>query len=211
MDTTLLEHQTDEQLIAIAASGDFDAFQHLVDRYQQRVFSAAWRITQNRADAEDVTQQTFLSLIEKISSFRGDSAAAAWIMRIATNHALKVLRKRKGMVTVSWDGSGDDDSYASLPHPDYIAHWKEPPDELALRAEVREQVDAALAQLDDKYRLVFVLRDIEELSVRDTAEELGISEANVKVRLLRARLMLREQMTRVYGDEATRVFPDHNH
>ena len=207
----LLEQYTDEQLIAVAATGEFDAFQELVGRFQERVYGLALRITRNQADAEDVTQQTFLSLIEKVTSFRGESAAANWILRIATNHALKLLRKRRGQPTVSWDESGEEESYGSLPHPNFIAQWKETPEVLALRAEVREQIDTALSRLDDKYRLVFVLRDIEGLSVRETAEALDISESNVKIRLLRARLMLREQMTKEFGDEATRVFPDPSH
>lgn len=208
---SLLEQQTDEQLIAIAGGGDFEAFQALVTRLQDRVFGLALRITRNHFDAEDVTQQTFLSLIEKITTFRGESAAAAWVLRIAANHALKVLRKRKSLLTVAWQADDDEDSYGTMPHPDYIAQWSETPEALAQRAEVRERIDAALAELDDKYRLVFILRDIEEWSVRETAEVLGISESNVKVRLLRARLMLREQLTQAFGDETTRVFPDHQH
>ncbi len=209
---TTIEQQTDEQLIASAATGDFDAFQELVQRFQDRVYGVGLRITRNRADAEDVTQQTFLSLIEHIASFRGESAAAGWILRIATNHALKLLRKKKGLPTVSYTAaSADEDSYASLPHPDYIAQWKDTPDALAQRAEVRQKVEQALDELDDKYRLVFILRDIQELSVRETAEALGISESNVKVRLLRARLMLREHLTKDFGDESTRVYPDHRH
>ena len=208
---TFLEQPTDEQLIAAAATGDFDTFQELVRRFQGRVFGLAFRITRHRADAEDVTQQTFLSLIEHIRSFRGAASAAGWILRIATNHALKLLRKRRGLPTVSWERTDRDDDYASLPHPDFIAQWKDSPEELAQRAEVHETIEQALSQLDDKYRLVFALRDVEGLSVSETAEAMGITESNVKVRLLRARLLLRERLTREFGDESTRVFPDHDH
>lgn len=202
---------TDEHLIGQAAGGDFAAFQELVSRFQSRVFRVALRIVGQRQDAEDVTQQTFLSLIEHVDSFRGESSVATWILRIATNHALKLLRKRRGLPTVSMNGPTDDDSYSSLPHPDFIARWSATPETLAQQAEVREQIESTLKALDEKYRVVFVLRDIEGLSVRETAETLDLTEGTVKVRLLRARLMLREQLTREFGDEATRLFPDHEH
>lgn len=202
---------SDEYLVGQAAQGDFAAFRDLVARFQARVFGVAFRIVGQRQDAEDVTQQTFLSLIEKIDTFRGESSAATWILRIATNHALKILRKKRGLPTVSWNGSLDEDSYSSIPHPEFIARWSASPETLAQQAETREQIEATLNSLDDKYRVVFILRDIEGLSVRETAESLGLTEGTVKVRLLRARLMLREQLTRKFGDEATRLFPDHEH
>lgn len=206
--------QTDDQLAADAGRGSYAAFQELVSRFQARVFAVARRITGQQQDAEDVTQQTFLSLIESIDRFRGESSVATWILRIATNHALKILRKRRGLPTVSLDapvGGDGGDSYATLPHPDYIAQWNDTPDRIVQQAEHRAMIDAALAELDEKYRLVFILRDIEELSVRETAEALGLSEGNVRVRLLRARLMLREQLTRQFGDESTRMIPNHDH
>jgi RNA polymerase sigma-70 factor (ECF subfamily) len=202
---------TDEYLIDQAAAGDFAAFQELTARFQSRVFRVALRIVGQQQDAEDVTQQTFVSLIEHVDSFRGESSVATWILRIATNHALKVLRKRRGLPTVAWDESTDEDSYSTLPHPEFIARWSATPETLLQQAEVREQIESALTTLDEKYRIVFVLRDIEGLSVRETAESLELTEATVKVRLLRARLMMREQLTRAFGDESTRLFPDHEH
>ncbi|HMO14611.1 MAG TPA: sigma-70 family RNA polymerase sigma factor [Pirellulaceae bacterium] len=202
---------TDEQLIRQASVRGFEAFQDLVERFQDRVFAVGRRITGNLQDAEDVTQQTFLSLIEHLDGFRGESSAATWILRIATNHALKILRKRRGLPLAGQMAADADDSYSSLPHPEFIAHWQETPEALVERAEVGEQIESALELLDEKYRLVFLLRDVQELSVRETAEALGLTEANVKVRLLRARLMLREHLTRVFGDESTRVFPSHDH
>lgn len=195
-----------------ARQGNFAAFEALVDRLQPRVYAVARRIVGQAQDAEDVTQQTFLSVIEHLEQFRGESSVATWILRIAANHALKVLRKRRGLPTVPLDAAADpDDSEAALPHPSYIAQWRENPEDLAQRAEVRQLVDQALAELDDKYRVVFVLRDIEGLSVKETAEALGLSEANVKVRLLRARLQLRERLTAAFGEESLRVFPTHAH
>jgi RNA polymerase sigma-70 factor (ECF subfamily) len=203
-----------EELVLLrrARAGDFAAFEDLVNRYERRVHALAWRILGQRQDAEDVVQQTFLSLVEHLASFREESTVATWILRIATNHALKVLRKRRGLPTAPLDAAGDvDEGYATVPHPEFIAQWRDNPADLAQRTEFRQVLELALAELDDKYRVVFVLRDLEGFSIRETAEALGLSEANVKVRLLRARLALRERLTRLFGDEATRVFPQHAH
>lgn len=198
----------DLDLLRQARAGDFAAFEGLVGRFQQRVYGLAYRMLGEPHDAEDVAQQTFLSLVEHLRDFREESTVAAWVLRIAANHALKLLRKRRGLPTVPLAGAGGpDEGYADVPHPEFIAAWRDDPVELAGRREVRELIDRALAELDDKYRAVFVLRDVEGFSVRETADLLGISEANVKVRLLRARLALRERLTRVLGDESARVFP----
>lgn len=200
----------DLALLRKSQGGDFAAFETLVDRFQPRAYAVARRIVGQQQDAEDVVQRTFLSLVEHIESFREESSVATWILRIATNHALQVLRKRRGLPTVSLEVSSDsDDDYATMPHPDYIAQWRDNPADLAQNAEVRKLVDLALAELDEKYRVVFVLRDIEGLTVKETATALGLSEPNVKVRLLRARLMLRERLTRALGNESARVVASH--
>lgn len=200
----------DLELLQQAQAGDYTAFEQLVARLQTRVFGLARRIVGELHDAEDVVQQTFLSLVEHIQDFRGESSVASWVLRIAANCALKSIRKRKGLPTISMSENVEE-GYADVPHPDVIAPWRDDPVELAERREVRMLIDQALQELDEKYRTVFLLRDVEGFSVRETAETLGISEANVKVRLLRARLALREQLTRVLGDEAARVVPDHRH
>jgi RNA polymerase sigma-70 factor (ECF subfamily) len=195
-----------------AQAGDFAAFEQLVGRFQSRVYGLALRMLGEPHDAEDVTQQTFLSLVEHLRDFREESTVAAWVLRIAANHALKLLRKRRGLPTRSLLESNDpDESYADIPHPDVIAPWRDNPAELAQRREIREFIENELRELDDKYRTVFVLRDIEGFSVKEAAEILGLSEANVKVRLLRARLALREKLTRILGDETARVKAPHHH
>jgi RNA polymerase sigma-70 factor (ECF subfamily) len=204
-----------EQELALfrqAQQGDFAAFEHLIQRWQDRVFTLAYRILGQRQDAEDVTQQTFLSVIEHLEQFRGESSVRTWVLRIATNHALQWLRRKRSRPAVSLDTLvNEEEDRAPLPHPEYIARWRDDPQRLAQDREVRQLIDQALSELDDKYRVVFVLRDIEGLSVRETAEILGISESNVKVRLLRARLQLRERLTASLADPSTRVFPDHSH
>ena len=202
----------DLDLLRRARAGDFTSFEHLVGQLKDRVYGLAFRMLGESHDAEDVAQQTFLSLVEHLKDFREESAVAGWVLRIAANHALKLLRKRRGLPTVPLcdPGSGDE-GYSDVPHPEFIARWRDDPADLAEQGEVRAQIDQALAELDDKYRTVFVLRDVEGFSVKETAELLEISEANVKVRLLRARLALRERLTRAFGDESAQVLSDHSH
>jgi RNA polymerase sigma-70 factor (ECF subfamily) len=211
--TTVEGQPSDTELVRRAKAGDMAAFESLVLRFERRVFTLALRITGNQHDAEDVTQQTFLSALENLDGFRGDASFGTWLSRIATHAALKVIRKRKGLPTVSLDGEHDDPNGARpAPMPEVIADWRQTPEELLRHRETRRILDEALGQLDEKHRAVFLLRDVEGLSVKETAEALGLSEANVKVRLLRARLQLRELLTRAFGDPARRVArPTHEH
>lgn len=193
------------ELVRRAKAGELAAFDVLVTRHEGKVFSLAWRMLRNRHDAEDITQQTFLKAVEHLDRFRGEAAFGTWLMRIATYAALKVIRKRGGLEMVSLEAATDPDDEGAIARPDYIADWRESPERLVRNRETGRGIEAALGELDDKHRLVFLLRDVEGLSVRESAEALGISEANVKVRLLRARLQLREKLTRLFGDPARRV------
>ncbi len=193
--------QDDIALVAKAREGDFAAFESLVNRHTDAVYRRGFRVTARAEDAEEVVQQTFLSILQHLADFRGDAPFVNWALRIATNQALEVLRRRRRnpTVTLADDANRHDDG---LPHPEFVAPWRETPEQLAQRHEVRSLVHAAVAELDEKHRRVFLLRDVEGLSTAETAEALHISEANVKVRLLRARLMLRERLTRQLGEEA---------
>ncbi len=203
---------TDAELVRRAKAGDLDAFETLTNRHEQRVFSLAMRMLRQEQDAEDVTQQTFLSALENLNGFRGEASFSTWLLRIATHAALKIIRKRQGLDTISLDAATEaDGGFDSVPRPEFIADWRQSPEELIHRNEVQRLLDGALAQLDEKHRLVFLLRDVEGFSIRDTAEALGVSEGNVKVRLLRARLQLREQLTQTLGDPATRLVRHHDH
>jgi len=193
-------------LVHAAKAGDLAAFEALTTRHERQIYSLAYRMLQNPQDAEDVTQQALLSAVENLAQFREESSFGTWLYRIATFAALKVIRKRKGLATVSLEEATEPrEDYDSIPHPEYIADWKQSPEQLVERNETQRLLDEALAQLDEKHRLVFVLRDVEGLSVKETAAALDLSEANVKVRLLRARLQLRELLTRTLGDPATRI------
>lgn len=202
----------DVELVRRAKAGDLAAFETLVSRHERQIYTLAWRLLQNQHDAEDVTQQAFLSALEGLAGFREEASFATWLNRIATYAALKVIRKRQGLDTVSLEATTEpSEDYDSIPRPEYIADWRESPERLVERNEIRELLDAALIELDDKHRLVFLLRDVEGLSGAETAATLGLTEANVKVRLLRARLQLREHLTRALGNSARRLLRPHDH
>jgi RNA polymerase sigma-70 factor (ECF subfamily) len=195
----------DRQLVAQAQAGDYDAFETLVTRHERRLYALALQITRNERDAEDVVQTAFLKALENLNDFRGEAAFGTWITRIATHAALRVLRGRKGMASVAFGGdatpdNGGDDTSAAAPHPECIQPWCLDPHETIERSELARLLDEAIEQLPPKLRVVFVLRDIQKLSTQETADALDISPANVKVRLMRARMALREMLTERLAD-----------
>jgi RNA polymerase sigma-70 factor, ECF subfamily len=193
-------------LVRRAKAGELEAFEALAARHERSIYSLARRMLQQEQDAEDVTQQTFLSALEALQGFREEASVGTWLRRIAAHAALKVIRKRRGLELTSLEEATEPrEGYDQIQHPEYIADWSQSPAQLAERHETRRLIEDSLAQLDDKHRLVFLLRDVEGFSVRETAEALGLSEGNVKVRLLRARLQLRERLTRAFGDPARRL------
>jgi RNA polymerase sigma-70 factor, ECF subfamily len=189
-------------LVAQSREGDAEAYGQLVRRYQNKIFRLAQHITQNREDAEDVLQETFLKAYEHLDQFQGNSKFYTWVVRIAVNQALMKLRRRKNDKSVSMDDAIDTGEDTIVRE---IAAWDENPEERLSREEVGGILDTAVKNLEAPYRSVFVLRDIEELSTEETAEALGLSVPAVKSRLLRARLQLREKLTRQFkrkGDDA---------
>jgi len=205
-----LSETSNADLVQQAKGGDLDAFETLASRHERQVFSLAMRLLRHHQDAEDVTQQALLSALENLEGFRGEASFATWLLRIATHAALKIIRKRKGLPVVSLEENTEPSEESEhIPHPEFIADWRQSPEELAHQREVQRLLEEALDSLDEKHRLVFLLRDVEGLSIRETAQALGLTEANTKVRLLRARLELRERLTRVLGDPATRTTRAH--
>jgi RNA polymerase sigma-70 factor (ECF subfamily) len=189
-------------LVAQTREGDCLAFAELVRRYEAKIFRLAQHITQNREDAEDVLQETFLKAYEHLDQFQGNSKFYTWIVRIAVNQALMKLRRRKTDRSVSLDETIDTGEDTVTRE---IAAWDENPEQQFSREELGGLLDSAVQSLDAPYRSVFVLRDINELSTEETAEALGLSVPAVKSRLLRARLQLREKLTRYFkhkGDDA---------
>ena len=202
MAATSLTGIDESAVVAQAREGDTEAFGELVRRYEGRIFRLAQHVTQNREDAEDVLQETFMKAYEHLDQFKGDSKFYTWIVRIAVNQALMKLRRRKTDKSVSLDETIDTGEDMVVRE---IAAWGEDPEQQLSREELAGILDSAIQSLEPLYRSVFVLRDIEELSTEETAEALGLSVPAVKSRLLRARLQLREKLTRFFkrkGDDA---------
>jgi len=189
-------------LVAQSREGDGRAFGELVRRYESKIFRLAQHVTQNREDAEDVLQETFLKAYEHLDQFQGAAKFYTWIVRIAVNQALMKLRRRRTDKSVSLDEAIDTGEDTIVRE---VAAWDENPEQRFSRAEFGQILDEAIQGLEPPYRSVFVLRDIDELSTEDTADVLGLSIPAVKSRLLRARLQLREKLTRHFkrkGDDA---------
>jgi RNA polymerase sigma-70 factor (ECF subfamily) len=189
-------------LVAQSREGDTRAFGELVGRYEGKIFRLAQHVTQNREDAEDVLQETFMKAYEHLDQFQGNSKFYTWIVRIAVNQALMKLRRRKTDKSVSLDETIDTGEDTIVRE---IAAWDEDPEQRFSREELGDILDNAIQSLEPPYRSVFVLRDIEDLSTEETAEALDLSVPAVKSRLLRARLQLREKLTRYFkrkGDDA---------
>ena len=196
--------QVDEEaaVVAQARTGDAKAFNELLQRYERKIFRLALHITQNREDAEDVLQETFLKAYQHLDQFQGQSKFYTWIVRFAVNQALMKLRKRKSDRSVSLDDTIDtgEDTVARE-----IAAWDENPEQQYGREELNQILTSAVDGLTPIYRAVFVLRDVDGLSTEETADALELSVPAVKSRLLRARLQLRDKLTRYFkrkGDDA---------
>ena len=189
-------------LVARAKAGDMEAFSDLVQHYDRRVFRMAKQITQNDDDAEDVLQESFLKAYSHLDDFQGNSKFYTWLVRIAVNEALMKLRKRRSDRTVPLDDPIDTGEDSVVRE---IAVWEDNPEQKYSREEMASILDQAIQSLKPAYRTVFVLRDIEEMSIEETAETLNLSISAVKSRLLRARLQLREKLTRQFkrkGEDA---------
>jgi RNA polymerase sigma-70 factor, ECF subfamily len=179
----------EQELLARVQRGQHELFYELVQPYERRVFAAAMAILRNETDAEDVAQEAMLKALANIRQFRAEARFSTWLIQITVNEALMRRRKdRTGMMEGIEERREEDGEYT----PREFADWREIPSEALERKEVRRRLADALATLDRKYREVFVLRDMEQLNIQETAEALGISIASVKTRLLRARLMLRD-------------------
>lgn len=189
------EVSPDIALVERAKQGDTEAFEQLVRQYERQIFRVAQHITQNREDAEDITQDVFLKAYEKLEQFQGNSKFSTWLVRIAVNESLMRLRKRKTSKTVSMDQDVQTEDGAI---PRDFAEWRPNPEQLYGQSELSEILRRTIQGLPPGFRTVFTLRDIENLSTEETAEALGLSVPAVKSRLLRARLQLRERLSRYF-------------
>jgi RNA polymerase sigma-70 factor (ECF subfamily) len=187
----------EKSLLAAARRGDERAIRKLIDTYSPRLYNVALRILRNSQDAEDALQETFIMALNKLDQFDGRSAFLTWIYRIAVNSSLMALRKRRSRSKK--EESIEVPGFEEIKSRQLI-DWNADPLRRVMTNEMREVMDKAIDRLPPNYRTVFVLRDLEEFSTEEAAKILGISVANVKVRLMRARLFLREALDKYFHE-----------
>jgi RNA polymerase sigma-70 factor (ECF subfamily) len=186
-------------LVAAAKQGDAAAFEELVSRYEKKIFRLTMNITRNREDAEDAMQDAFLKSYSHLKDFQEDSRFYTWLVRIAANEALMRLRKRRpNQLSLDEPIEGDDELM-----PRELEDWGPSPEQRFAQTELREILSDVIDELEPDFRVVFVLRDIEELSTDETAKTLGISVPAVKSRLLRARLKLRQKLNHYFRQDGS--------
>jgi RNA polymerase sigma-70 factor, ECF subfamily len=182
----------ERELIARILAGEKELFHELIRPYERMVYLTLFSILKNDADAEDGAQEAIINAYRHLASFRGDAKFSTWLTTIAINEGRKRLRKAKGAAEDSIEAETEAHEGDYTPAP--LTDWREIPLEALERKELREALRVAVAELPDIYRQVFVLRDIEELNIEETAQALGINSGIVKVRLHRARLMLQKRL-----------------
>jgi RNA polymerase sigma-70 factor, ECF subfamily len=183
-------------------SGDREEFALMVDTYSTKIYRLAYRMMGNEQEAEDVLQETFMNAYRALPSFEGRSNIGTWLYRIATNQALMRLRKKQP-ASISVDEPVTDDDWEEIPR--QFVDWCCLPEKELMTSEALEELDSALETLSSNLRIVFILRDVNGLSTRETAQVLNISEAAVKTRLLRSRLKLREVLSSYFSERLSEV------
>jgi RNA polymerase sigma-70 factor (ECF subfamily) len=179
----------EQDMIRRVQAGEKELFYQLVKPYERRIYAAALAVLRNEAEAEDAAQEAMLKALTHIRQFRAEARFSTWLTQITVNEAL--MRRRKAHSEIMepiGERQEEDGTYT----PRDFADWREIPSEVLERKEIRQKLASAVAGLAAKYREVFMLRDVQHLSIEETAEALGITQASVKTRLLRARLMLRD-------------------
>jgi RNA polymerase sigma-70 factor (ECF subfamily) len=179
-------------LIERVVEGDHEAFADLLKPYERMIYVSALSILGNEADAEEATQEAILKAFRALPHFRKESKFSTWLVQIVINESKMKLRKDRRRLYDSLDEGTQNDDGDYIPRD--FADWREIPSEALENRELRQALTTALATLPAKYRSVIVLRDVQQLNIRETADMLGISEANVKTRLSRARLQMRDAL-----------------
>jgi RNA polymerase sigma-70 factor (ECF subfamily) len=183
--------RTEAELITAILAGEIQLYHELIRPYERSVYSMALSYMKNKADAEDVAQEAFVSAFKSLASFRAEARFSTWLISITLNEARTRLRRKSLVRMDSLDVPPDENHSASSA---LLRDWREIPSEVIERGEIRLLLQEAIEQLPDIYRQVFLLRDVEEMNINETAEALSISIPSVKVRLHRARMMLQKQL-----------------
>ena len=179
-------------------SGDKHEFARMVDAYSGPLYRLALKMLGNEPDAQDVLQNTFLKAFQHIREFEGRSKLSTWLYRIASNEALMMVRKRRP--ETNFTDTVQEQDEGQILDPVQFTDWCCLPEDEFLTSESRAALDRAVQRLPETLRIVFILRDIEALSIQETSQALGLSETAVKTRLLRARLRLREELSSYFGE-----------
>ena len=182
-------------------SGDRAEFARLVDTFSTPIYRLGLKMLGNAQDAEDILQNTFLNALTHLPDFEGRSSVSTWLYRIAANEALMLIRKRKPNINIEDMQPEDADD---VPLPETFVDWSVLPEKELLSSEGKKAIETAVKKLPESLRMVFILRDVEDLSIKETAEILNLTEVNVKTRLLRARMALREQLSSYYAERTRR-------
>jgi len=191
---------TEISLEALIA-GNRAEFARMVDMYSHPIYRLGLRMLGNSQDAEDILQNTFLNALTHLRAFERRSSLSTWLYRIAANEALMLLRRKKPEVNL--DDTETEEETEDL-KPTQFVDWSALPEEELLSGEGKKVLDQAIQHLPESLRIVFLLRDIEGLSIKETADALSLTETNVKTRLLRARMFLREQLSTYYREHFIR-------
>lgn len=193
---------SDDALVTRAKQKDFEAFEVLVERYQDKVYRLAYRFMRNETEAKEIVQETLLSVWRKLDGFKGDSQFSSWLYRVTANAALMRLRTQRRHPEVSTEEL--DPSFLDRGGPAYGQvtspgeNWARRPDDELQSEELRTQLQRAIDDLPEIYRTVFLIRDVDGFSTEETAEALDISVPTVKTRLHRARVALREAIAKYF-------------
>src|ERR1700691_3559069 len=185
----------DFDLVHASKNGDVAAFEQLVKRYDRKLLRIAQSVTRNREDSQDVVQEAFLKAYQNLAAFREDSKFSTWLIRITVNQSLMKLRKQRASREASLDEDFQADGDVL---PKEVTDWSPNPEQLYWASELRDILSKCLEELSPILRTVFVLRDIEGLTIDQTVEVLNVSQTAVKARLWRARLQLRESLTKYF-------------
>ncbi|MEG6616837.1 sigma-70 family RNA polymerase sigma factor [Peptococcaceae bacterium 1198_IL3148] len=191
---------TDKELIEKSLSGDYIAFEELIHKYENKVYTVAYRFMGNHADACDLAQEAFIKMYQALPKFRGDSSFMTWIYHITANVCRDELRRRQKKQTLSLDDDSDDNVAPKFT----IASDEPGPEEIIESLELSTQVQQCLNMLSEDYRLILIMREIQGLSYDEIAETMNISLGTVKSRLSRARSVFKEKITPILEQSTTR-------
>jgi RNA polymerase sigma-70 factor (ECF subfamily) len=189
--TEVRDDSDEAKIIASIRAGSTHLFHDLIRPYERKVYAMALALVKNAEDAEDVAQEAFLKALRNLDVFRAEAKFSTWLISIALNEARAKLRRAR---TVRIESLDDDAKEARAVLPDPLWDWREVPSEMIEQLEVRQWIEDAVSELPVIYREVFLLRDVEELSIGETSQMLGISISSVKVRLHRARMLMQKRL-----------------